>query len=407
MAEQSSSATRFWAAAVLLLAAPVVVVLHQTAALRASRLEADTLRSEVGALRRALTLSPKRRLKLCDEAGGPLARAPVQVQPLFKHMLYPSWPGTVYGDGLEDGMIRGNPANRVIVDVGLHDCTFLANAVRHGYVVHGFEPRSSSVDDCVRQLPAGRFFRVPIHHDKDTQVTTVGHKRPPPPNATAGSNGGFAYLHAAALGSEAGSAVMGVNGPYSSLVDTKFALRRNTERSQVPVITLDQAHIGADVWLLKLDVQGYEMNALQGAARLFASRVVAHVFVEYTPGMLRDAHVTPTSLIALLQSYGMVCFDLRGPEAPWSLSRDRPSEAEAHMTAYDTNQRLERAKWKPDNWQNAGAFDDLACVNVAKVWTATPPPKTNAEGWAPFSRCGDASALQGKRARCGVDRGPG
>jgi hypothetical protein len=95
---------------------------------------------------------------------------------------------------------------------------------------------------------------------------------------------------------------------------------------------------------------------------------------------------------------GMRCFDVRGPEAPWALSRDRPSGAKAYVAALEENTRRERRQRAPAQWQRAGAFDDLVCVNVAKVWERTPPPASNALGWAPFSRCGEGRV----RPRCGT-----
>ena len=368
-----------------------------------------------------------------------LADLPSQVFPLLKHMLYPGWPGNAYGDGIEGGLLRGNPSGRTIIDVGLDKCEFVVWAVNRGFIVHGFDPRRGSMADCKRKLPRGRFFRVPIRESVDGTTPLVGERPqvpPPLPVLTNHTNSskmypadGFAFLYETALGDVANYSMISVDGAFSSLV--RWGPR---SRLRVPVMRLDSVGIAEDIWLLKMDVEGYESHVLAGAKALFENRVVAHVITEYNPSLLHEAGVPTTDstavpttdstavaqpggdtstgrgrgesqgreaagLIRMLKGYGVFCFDVRGPEAPWSLSRDRPSAATEHAAEFERNAKLERRKLQPDWWHYAGAFDDLLCVNIAKSWTHTPRPRTTAEGWAPFSRCGEGRV----RPRCGSD----
>ena len=135
-------------------------------------------------------------------------------------------------------------------------------------------------------------------------------------------------------------------------------------------------------WLLKIDTQGYETKTLRGAAGLFSSVAVANVAVEFTPGMLRDAGDPPASLVEVMKRYGFICFDVRGPSAPWSLSRNRPSAIDEFVEALEQNTREELNQSKRARWVQAnGAFDDLACVNVGKVWRGPPVASTRGQGW--------------------------
>ena len=154
----------------------------------------------------------------------------------------------------------------------------------------------------------------------------------------------------------------------------------------VPVVRIDDV-VHEDVWLLKMDLQGYEWHALSGASRLFTTHTVAHVFTEYTPRLLRAAGVHPRALVDLLKHHGMICFDVRPGDgrrvakepsavaAPWALTRNHPLAIDDYLAAMRTNDaagarqnevgRMGReAIW----YSRYGSFDDLACVNIGKAW---------------------------------------
>jgi hypothetical protein len=208
-------------------------------------------RQELARVHAALDEAAARRLEEKQgHACAPFEPAPA-VLPLLKHLLYPRFPGDEYGDGIEEGLVRGNPEGRIIIDVGLHTCEFVALAVARGYVVHGFDPRHTVMRACMSRLPAGSFAYVPVRLGSDERPVLAER---PPPNTTA-SGRGFAYIYQVALGAAAGAMVLGVHGPFSSLVDRSYALANGTKRVRVPVLPLDAVGLDADVWLLKLDVQ--------------------------------------------------------------------------------------------------------------------------------------------------------
>lgn len=52
---------------------------------------------------------------------------------------------------------------------------------------------------------------------------------------------------------------------------------------KIPARTIDSYNIEEDVYLFKVDVQGYELGVFQGAEKLFAANKVNYVFTEFWP----------------------------------------------------------------------------------------------------------------------------
>ena len=98
--------------------------------------------------------------------------------------------------------MRGSPAGKVIIDVGLLDCNSVAIAVERGFLVHGFEPLPSHMKNCRNLLAKESYFEVPVVNGK-----VAYHTRPAAPIGR-----GFAYLYPAALGSVASEATFVVAG---------------------------------------------------------------------------------------------------------------------------------------------------------------------------------------------------
>jgi hypothetical protein len=63
---------------------------------------------------------------------------------------------------------------------------------------------------------------------------------------------------------------------------------------------------GERVDLIKMDIQGYELHALQGANRVLADNPDLKVLLEFWPYGLKQAGANWTDLIAALERRGMV-----------------------------------------------------------------------------------------------------
>ena len=332
-------------------------------------------------------------------APSPLDGTPTQIFSLAKILSYPRLAGNLNGDGIEEAWLNLPASGRTVVDCGLHKCEALAEAVRRGFVVHGFEPVPSHIANCRRRLRRSEYSEVPVTLGSDglpnmaAAVAAVDRARANRTRATS-SGGGFAYLYQAAVGENTGSAVIRLgSGGFTSLADRQARAQKGAPLT-VPVVRIDQL-VRESVWLLKLDLQGYEAKALRGAACLFADYVVANVLTEFTPRFLSSSGEQPRALPDLLKRYGMVCFDLRDGDgsrqraldhkmpagdyyaehpAPWSLGKTHPLDVDEYIEGMAKNEHRgkkldESGKPKPASWLKVtGSFDDLACINIVKVW---------------------------------------
>jgi hypothetical protein len=121
-------------------------------------------------------------------------------------------------------------------------------------------------------------------------------------------------LHECALGSQDGTADLlepesfGFNEGASTLRTS--AGTQQPRGFQVKVARLDSVVSGADIALLKVDVEGFEGEVLAGAERLLRAGAITHIIYE-----AHDCERSPVH--ALLAAYGYAIFgighDLLGP----------------------------------------------------------------------------------------------
>ena len=192
---------------------------------------------------------------------------PLQVSPLLKLLLMRR--GDQFGDDsdrawTDDGI---DPTGRTIVDVGLHGCDAVVDAVRGGFVVHGFEPAPAHMANCHQKLNRSQF------HDAPVAQLVLGKLAPGEwwamqrrllqsraSETAKGQRAGFAFLYQAALSNE--SAVgqdftVGAGGSSSlhmPLKEAKARGKKGAQRVSVPVLRLDEA-VDEDLWLLKMDTE--------------------------------------------------------------------------------------------------------------------------------------------------------
>ncbi len=69
----------------------------------------------------------------------------------------------------------------------------------------------------------------------------------------------------------------------------------------VDVVTLDDAVAGERIDFVKLDVQGWELEALRGMSRILTENPRVNLFVEFWPYGLRRAGSTPFDLVSFLR----------------------------------------------------------------------------------------------------------
>jgi hypothetical protein len=86
-----------------------------------------------------------------------------------------------------------------------------------------------------------------------------------------------------------------------------YASNGNPRRAvQVPMVALDDYFkAGERVDLLKLDIQGYELHALQGAKRIINENADIKLLFEFWPYGLKQAGVNWNELIEMIEGFAM------------------------------------------------------------------------------------------------------
>ena len=273
----------------------------------------------------------------------------------------------------------------VLVDLGLLDCVDLVAAVKNGCVVHGFEPVPRYIATCRQGLPKSAYFDVPLPPagSPDHMWRQVPELLPAPP-----SNEGFAFLYNAAVGDAPNVTLMTINSGWSSLITgpKTGGLGSIAPIIKVPVVRLDDVlNLTRPVHLLKLDLQGYELRALQGAQKVL--QITRNIGTEFTPYLLDIA--TPSGadgLLALLHEHHFKCFDYLPPKHMASLPAwERPSDARGWVDALRRHGELGRkgnAKLKMQVeakrakkyqlkhfsgtkiWSTIGSCEDIMCIKA-------------------------------------------
>lgn len=110
----------------------------------------------------------------------------------------------------------------------------------------------------------------------------------------------------AAVGERSGETMLYVSDDLN--VDHRaYVTQGNARRAlQVGMVALDDYFkAGQRVDLLKLDIQGYELHALQGATRILNENPEIKLLLEFWPYGLKQAGVNWDELIAMLEEFAM------------------------------------------------------------------------------------------------------
>jgi hypothetical protein len=86
-------------------------------------------------------------------------------------------------------------------------------------------------------------------------------------------------------------------------------------RQTVDMVRLDTL-IQQDVWLMKIDVEGFEFMVLSGASELFKRYKIHYLLSEVSPRMMKDAGVDYREYYVLLKRAGFEC-SLSGFDGPF------------------------------------------------------------------------------------------
>lgn len=291
---------------------------------------------------------------------------------------------------------------RIVVDVGLgSDAAETMQAVQQGFVVFSFDPDGGNIAQLHRNVVESRlehkFYFVPIVPGKPPNLDLL--PLPPPEDE------GFAYVFFAGLGSKVGMAEY--QGDYFSYegqvkeVDPQVALaelqaRKHRVQQQlkegrsekeeeggeeqegsesavrdpvfVPLLTLDSClpNWVDEIYFLKIDTQGYELNVLQGATKILQQGLVRYILFEYSPRLMEQGNLgNHTELLHMLPTMGYGCFDMTGEHLALPRASTPISKYQEQLLQWDRWGAGEPFGNKEGD--RIGPWDDILCASFARL----------------------------------------
>jgi hypothetical protein len=262
-----------------------------------------------------------------------------------------------------------------VIDGGAFDATdYTLPAFRAGYSVFTFELSPSN-----HPLVLNTFRNAGLIEGRDfTVIRPIPGEVPKPPEKKEGGahiyffeaglsniNTGVAVKMHSMLKANEAFEVAGANSPDSVFCASSELRATDASRAQsacAALIRLDDVLPSwARFWVLKLDVQGHEPHALEGAKRTLSERGKVHsLSLEWWPTGIVSQGIPDGGIASLRSLYdlGAICFDVGTVDANKipGLGVERPSTIEAYTAALLRAPRTQGPGGDP-----IGAWDDLYC----------------------------------------------
>lgn len=205
-------------------------------------------------------------------------------------------------------LLRQPRCSSVLVDVGMYDGTdYTKPALLAGHRVFAFEMGRGKVDDLEKwAVQEGISYDRLAPESPGTKLASMPDRRPAAARPRL-------YLINAALSSN--TSVMSYLKADASAADTleieaKFrpCASATCETETVGVLRLDDI-VDEDIWLLKVDTQGYDCHVLMGAERLLRRRRVEYITLEFAPDVMDTTGCGARELLQYLHDLEYQCFD--------------------------------------------------------------------------------------------------
>jgi len=290
-----------------------------------------------------------------SESSTPQTEMPLFAHPLIKE-LRAGWgnkqiPTVLYK--------QTNGTRTLVVDVGLDEAKEFFFAVEQGFEVVGLEPNPKSFAKAAETCRTMKEHRCVVIEKVDDIEWPL--KREP----------GVSYLILAAAGEEKSTLPFYDRGEVGTFA-APDNWKKTHEAIMVPVLRLDQV-VQEDVYLLKIDTQGYDHFVLKGAKGIFDNHVVRQVLYEVDPILAHRSGVRLTDTIGMVQQeYGMLCFPSRKDNPCKQMTDTAMAFAERYQIKKETEEM--KKKFFSDCWE------DMLCINTKKEYTGPALPNSVVKG---------------------------
>jgi FkbM family methyltransferase len=224
---------------------------------------------------------------------------------------------------------------RLIVDVGANQGTFSLLAAKQGHRVIAFEPLPNNINAFRHYLPNAAYPQV--------RLVTKG---------VGAASAGRVQMRGNWVGTSSSGVEKGTSVDVGATVTANCDPTR-TRCHEVSLTSLD-AEVQEPVFVMKLDIQGFETHALRGGRRLLRERGVDYLIVEFDPRLQSAQGGSCLTILRELRAAGYVLF-------------------EGARLAFDAKRRLDRVysrNWggpQPfasfvDSLRKEGSYTDLLAV---------------------------------------------
>jgi len=233
-------------------------------------------------------------------------------------------------------------AGVLIVDIGLDEGKEFFTSIKSGYEVVGIEANPKLFEDLSLHCT-----QIPTCNVIDLDQTSLPLQR----------EAGQSYLINIGAGEKEETLEFHLHGPVSSFTNNKGLSR--AEKKLVKVVRLDDI-IREDIFLLKIDTQGYDFFVLKGSQKIFQKHTVRQVMIENDPFNLGCNNVTTHDVVELAQSYGLACFSARKESDLLPVCRYVGESVEGY----------EKVFYPRPTYSNKFGYcwDDFICINVEKAY---------------------------------------
>jgi FkbM family methyltransferase len=248
---------------------------------------------------------------------------------------------------LLDGRVNGR--DLTVIDVGANaGQDYSLPAIRAGFKVYAFEPVPDVWHSFLATFDGGQ--------DKErlSVVSVVpGEAVSMPPGHELMMNHCFFVM--AAASNQTSKQVIRAQNEMSSLVDQSF-YKDGDKGKQVLIATVPVDEVvDEDIFLFKIDTQGFEYHVLKGAEKLLRGRKVRYLTMEFWPEGIKHSGIEPVEVLRFVHELGFECADVAEEKTPDGQRHVRDARDSSLDGYVDELMRI------PAHDEFIGLWDELFC----------------------------------------------